>query len=172
MTDVTLRASSDRFICWCCKGALRKQVLPLMRQVAKAATSKEKSTGKIGGMFQKLGNTMGNLGLPFSTSVSKIGGGFNDIDGKATSTMGKISCLGKGLLGIGAIAAVSIGVEAVKAYDDFDKANQQYLVATKNAGESTKAANAELSTASDNMQKLGFNSTDTAGALDHRCSCR
>jgi TP901 family phage tail tape measure protein len=69
---------------------------------------------KTGGIFQKLGNTLGNFGLPFSESLTKVGDKLSDTETKGQKFGAALSSVGKAaVLGAGAGFAV-VAVESVK----------------------------------------------------------
>ncbi len=125
----------------------------------------DKSTSKIGSMFESLGSSLGSFGIPFSASVTKMGTKLDEAKSKGQGFKQAMSDLGGATLAVGAVGIAAVGVEAVKMADNFDVAQSQLQVAVKNSGESFKAMQPSIDATYGSMAKLGFNSTDVAGSL-------
>jgi hypothetical protein len=71
------------------------------------------NTSKLGNGFTKLGNTLGNFGIPFSNSLNDVGTKLNDFKSKGTGAWAAIASVGKvasiatiaGLIAVGGAAA-------------------------------------------------------------------
>ena len=93
----------------------------------------DEHTSRIGGMFQNLGQQMGNLGLPFGESMSKIG---DDLDKAKSSGSGYSKVLSDiGGVAAGALAGglVVAGAESVRMAANFQESMTQLVTG---AGES------------------------------------
>lgn len=113
------------------------------------------ATSKVGGFFGKLGSTLGNWGIPFAESLTKVGEKFDDVEGHAASAWTKISTLGGVALASVAVGAVGVGAEAVHLASAFDTATSK-IAAT--AGITQTAARK----IGDAFLTTGFQSTFTA----------
>lgn len=99
-------------------------------------TAMEGAAQKTGGVFQKLGSTLGNWGLPFGESISKMGEKFAEAEtggqkfGTALAGLGKVATVA----GIAGFAVV--GAESVKMATSFQESMTQLVTG---AGESKSA---------------------------------
>ncbi len=125
----------------------------------------EKAGGKAGNIFSRLGSTMQNWGIPFGKTVSDMGEKMGEVESKASRFSGIMSDIGKVTLGVGAAAAVGIGVESLHLSDEFDTAQSQMDTAIVNVGGSVTKLQVPLKALYGQMANLGFNMTDTASAM-------
>ncbi len=122
-------------------------------------------TSKIGSMFKGLGESAGNFGLPFTSGLTKMGEKLDDAKSKGQGFKQVMSDIGGVTVVAGAAGLAAVSVEAVKMADNFDVAQAQLQNAVKNSGESFKSLQPSINATYGSMAKLGFNSTDVAGAL-------
>lgn len=98
-------------------------------------------------------------------ALDDVGEKFDEASGHGSSFVSKIGELGKAFTLAGGAGLVAVAGISVKLAEEFDQAKAQYDVATKNNGETTKAANAVLSQNIALMQQSGFTDTDTAASM-------
>ncbi len=122
-------------------------------------------TSKIGSAFKSLGESLGNFGIPFSGSLTKMGDKLDEAKSKGQGLKQVISDIGGATVVAGAAGLAAVGVEAVKMADNFDVAQSQLQVAIKNSGQSFKSVQPSIDATYGSMAQLGLNSTDAAGAL-------
>lgn len=97
----------------------------------------DKGTSKVGGAFEKLGNSMSNFGLPFGNSLTQLGEKLDATDTKGKKFGLAMAEVGKGLaLGVG-VAAAGVILESFKMGVAFQTATASVA---GHAGISIKAA--------------------------------
>ena len=119
----------------------------------------------VGGVFEKLGNSMTNLGIPFGTTLTKMGTQISSVDSKFAKLGGTLKVVGALTLALGSAAAIGIGAESLHLYDQYEKALVGLETAVKNSGHSWAAFQTPLANTTEKMVKLGFTSSETAGAI-------
>lgn len=115
-------------------GALSESSLGgVSRDMDKAASDAEKSSGRISSAFSKAGNTLGNWGIPFSGSLTKMSTAMDSAESKGKSFVATMSAIGGTTLTVGAVGMAAVSAEALHLGANFQKSMTQ-LVTT--AGES------------------------------------
>ena len=121
---------------------------------------------KAAGGFSKLGQAIQNFtGIPVAPFIDSMASKFEGLDTKGQRLTQTMSTLGGITMAAGVAGFVAAGVEAIHMADSFDTAQSSLQTAVKNSGNSWKAFSAPIDDAYGKMAKLGFNSTETAGAL-------
>jgi phage-related protein len=123
------------------------------------------NTSRLGNGFKSLGSTLGNLGIPFAGVFDRMGEKMDEAKSKGQGLRQALSDIGGATLLAGGAGLVAVGVEAVKMADEFDVAQSQLQVAIKNSGGNFDKLKPSIDATYDSMAKLGFNSTEAAGAL-------
>jgi TP901 family phage tail tape measure protein len=96
-------------------------------ETAAAADASSKTVGdkfaaageRTGGIFSKLGQTLGNWGLPFGESVSRIGDRFSEVDAQGQKFSAAMSEVGKVSLLAGAAGMAAAAVESIHLATNF-----------------------------------------------------
>jgi hypothetical protein len=139
----------------------------------KAAESAVKQTGKgietagskMGGTFGKLGQVLGTFNLPFSGSAKKMQGELSNLEQAGVTSGSGIGGAMTAGMGVAGAAAIEFGREAIQAAEDFNKAHERLAVVVGNVGESMTTEGGKIQGADSRLEKLGFSSTETEGAL-------
>ena len=76
-------------------------------------------TTRTGGLFSKLGNTLGNLGVPGAAAFDKIGSKISEADTHGEKFMQTMSTLGGVTLAAGAVGFAAVAAESVHLATDF-----------------------------------------------------
>lgn len=79
----------------------------------KFGDSMEAGAGRVSSVFDHLGSTLSNWGIPFAGSIGKIGNKIDGVDTKGKKFGQTLSSLGGLSLGVGAIAGTAIAAESV-----------------------------------------------------------
>lgn len=127
-----------------------------------------KSSGfssRIAGAFKSAGSSMGNFGIPFAGSVSKMGEKIDEAERKGSGFKASLESIGKTATIVGGVALAGVAAESVKMADEFDVANVQLQNAIKNTTGSFPGLQSQINATYSKMAGLGFNSTETAKAL-------
>jgi TP901 family phage tail tape measure protein len=93
-----------------------------MASQAKLEAQATASSSRMGTVFAKLGHTMGAWGIPFSSSVSKMGADISKAESKTQSLGASMAAVGKVTVFAGAIGAGAAAIEAVKLGEAFQTA--------------------------------------------------
>ena len=118
-----------------------------------------------GGVFQKLGSTLGSFGLPFSESVSKVGDKFAETETKGKNAFANLASVGKGMaLGVAAGAA-AVGYESIEMADKLEASRAKLEGALKGAGTSFEALKGPIAGVDLKMEHLGYTNAQTEDAL-------
>jgi hypothetical protein len=125
----------------------------------------DKNTSRMGNGFKSLGAELGNFGIPFSNSLTKMGQNLDDAKSRGQGFKQVMSDIGGAALGVGVIGVAAVGAESIKMADDFDVAQAQVQVAVKNSGESFAKTKPSIDDAEKSLANFGFNSTDAASSL-------
>jgi len=135
----------------------------------KAASDMDKaftdSTSKVGGLLHNLASSGANFGIPFTSSLDKMGSKFDEATGKGGKFLTTLESVGKLSLLAGGALAVGIGAESIHMADQLDVAQAQLETAVKNTGSSWEGYQGPLKGAYDAMVKFGYNNTDVASGL-------
>lgn len=121
----------------------------------------DSGTSKLGSVFEKAGNSLGNFGLPFSSNLTKIGKDLDNVETKGKGVMEAFSAVG----GVAVAALVGIAAESVHLSDEFDKSQSSLETAVKNSGGSWDALTPKITAAESAGAKFGLTSTNVAGGL-------
>jgi hypothetical protein len=125
----------------------------------------EKESKKTEGFFSKIGNSMSNMGLPFSNTVKDMGAKMDETSTKGQKFAQGMSTIGGAVLAVAGIAAVGIAGEAIHMADEFDTAQAMLKVAVVNSGASWSKMKDQITGVERAAADMGFNMTDAAGAL-------
>ncbi len=117
------------------------------------------------GFFSKMAGGMSNLGLPFSSSMEKIGAKLDATTTKGQKFAQSMRTIGAATLAIGAAAAVGIGAESIKMANEFDDAQVLLKTAVIDSGSSWSKLKGSIDAVEKSAANMGFNMTEAAGAL-------
>ena len=117
------------------------------------------------GFFSKMAGGMSSLGLPFSSSMEKIGAKLDATTTKGQKFAQSMRTIGAATLAIGAAAAVGIGAESIKMANEFDDAQVLLKTAVIDSGSSWTKLKSSIDAAEKSAANMGFNMTEAAGAL-------
>ncbi len=127
--------------------------------------SMDHAGSKIGGMFEKLGQSINNnLGFG-GGAFSKFGASLDKANTKGKKFGAALSELGKGALIGGVAGLAAFAGESVHLADEFDVAQAQLRTAVGATGKSFDALSGHFKKAYDNAANFGFTQTETAQAL-------
>jgi hypothetical protein len=138
-------------------------------RAARAAEDAEKDEAESGSrmksIFQDLGNTMGNFGLPFSGAVKNVGEdmekGESDAKGFGSSFLG----MGSNVEMAAGIVVAAVAAMSIKSAVEFEDAQRKLKLALTDTGQSYSKMEPEIKKTYEATEHLGFNSTETATAM-------
>lgn len=113
------------------------------------------AASRTGGVFSKLGNTLGNWGVPFSDALSKVGDKMKELEKEGAGTKAKLAEVGKVVTLATAAGLAAVSAESVKLGENYQQATAKIAASS---GTSIAAAKA----IGDQFLKTGFNSTFSA----------
>jgi hypothetical protein len=119
----------------------------IARNLGAGGTRAEKelagSGSHIGKTFKSLGESMANWGLPFASSVGKIGSKIDEAEGKTKKLGASMSTMGGLALGVGAIGVAAVAAESVHLASSLQQSSAEIAghenISVKAAGNITKA---------------------------------
>ena len=120
---------------------------------------------KVAGVFKGIGSSLGNFGLPFTEQFNKMGESIDKANTKAGSFKETLGSIGQLSVEAGVVGIVGVGAESIHLADEYETALSQLTTAIKASGGSLKEFEPALKAADGRMAGLGFNSTQTAQAL-------
>lgn len=124
-----------------------------------------KSTHRVAGMLDSLGNSMTNMGIPFGNVFNRMASQLDSATTKTKSLGIALKDIGGLTVALGAAAAVGIGGESLHLYSQYEQQLNALEVAVKNAGHSWSSFQGPLAKANESMQKLGYNQSEVAQSL-------
>ena len=127
----------------------------------KFAKGIDSGTTKAGNAFSKLGSSLGNWGLPFSSNLEKIGKDLNNVETRGKGFGEAMSAVG----GVTVAAFAGVAAESVHLADQFEKAQAGLKAAVTNSGVAWDSFSAKANAAYASAAKLGFENNDVAQAL-------
>lgn len=122
-------------------------------------------SSRVQGLFEKVGETMGNFGIPFHGAVSKMGEDIGEAEGHGEGFKAAVESVGKVLTVVGAGAVAGFAAESVHMADEFDVAQGQLQNAIKDTGGSLDAVKPQIEDTYSRMAHLGFENTEVAKSL-------
>ena len=117
------------------------------------------------GAFKGIGSSLGNFGLPFTEQFTKIGESIEGANTKGKTFTATLAGIGKLTTEVGIGAAIGVSAESVHLADQYDTALTQLETAVKNSKNSWSGFQADLKATEARTGALGFNTTETAQAL-------
>lgn len=113
------------------------------REVKAAEQDAETHSGgfssRVSSMFKGLGNTMGSFGIPFAGSVSKMGEDVAKAETQGHGFTAALTNVGKVATFVGGTALVGVGVESIKAAENFSRSME--LIRTQAGGTQNEVEN-------------------------------
>lgn len=103
------------------------------------SNSFDKSTSKVGGFFENMGQKMESWGIPFGKTVSDVGAKLDSTGSKASKFSGVMSDVGKLTLGVGAVAFAGIAAESIRLGISFQQAMTQVVTGAGELPQNLKA---------------------------------
>ena len=138
-------------------------------------TSAERALRDVGDSGEKSGsrlssalsNAMGQLGLPFTDVVDKMGKKFDEAGGKSTTLVSKLSSIGGGILAATTAGLIGVGAASIEMADKFEPAHANLEAAIKASGSSIDVWGSKIDATDQKMAALGFGMGDVQTALAH-----
>jgi hypothetical protein len=122
-------------------------------------------SSRVAKVFESVGTSMGNWGIPFGESVSKVGEKIDEADGKGDGFKQSILSIGKAATMVGGVALAGFAAESVEMADKFDVSEGQVEQAVKNTGASFDAFKPKIESTYSRMEQLGFTNEQSAEAM-------
>lgn len=116
------------------------------------------------GVFQRIGQTMGNWGIPLAGSVSKVGDHLAQAQTKGQKFGAAMQEMGKVTLVAGAAGFAALGAESVRLAGNFQSAAEHLVT---DAGESQKALGGVEQGMLAVSQQTGTSATDIVNGMYH-----
>jgi hypothetical protein len=122
-------------------------------------------SSRVAKVFESVGSSMGNWGIPFSNSVSKVGEKIDEADTKGDGFKQSILSIGKAATMVGGVALAGFAAESVEMADKFDVSEGQVEQAVKNTGASFDTFKPKIEATYSRMEQLGFTNEQSAETM-------
>jgi phage-related protein len=122
-------------------------------------------SSRIAKVFQDVGTSMGNWGIPFHGSVSKMGDDIERAGAEGDGFMASMISIGKVATIVGGVALAGFAVHAVKTADDFDVSSTRMKTAIQATGTSFASVSPQVEKTYTSMENFGFKNEQTAKTL-------
>jgi len=122
-------------------------------------------SSRVAGIFKSVGSSMGNWGIPFGSSVSKMGEKIDEAESHGSGLKASLEAVGKTATIVGGVALAGFAAESVHMADEFDVAQVQLQTAIKNTGGSFDAVKPQIEGTYSRLARLGFENTEVARSM-------
>lgn len=122
-------------------------------------------SGKISKIFESIGTSMGNVGLPGAEGFKKAGEEIESDAEKGKGLSSSLEHVGKVATVAGAAAVAAFGIESVKAAIKAESANASLEASVKATGQSYSSVKPQIAKTEAQMEKYGYTGIETSEAL-------